>query len=212
MNQNKITVGQYQEIYPIILEDKWTDLDKLVKAICVITGKTEEEVDGWKLSELNAYKFLFDLKMDEKTRKYIKANGNWYRFEYRVQNMPAARYIEGKTYAADNFVSNIHKIMASCVVPQKKILFWKFDKKYNAADHEKYANDLKEAPIQFVYSAAVFFCKLLTEWIKVFLTYLEKETEAKMTKDQIQVLKEFSQNISDGFTQLYKWPNTNESL
>ncbi len=123
MNWNNISVKQYQEIYPIVIDEKWTDLDKLVKIICIITGKTEDEIDSWKLSDINDYRFVFEMDIPEKPRRRIKANGKWYRFEYRIQNMPAARYIEGKTFASDGLIENMHRLMASCVIPQKKIGF-----------------------------------------------------------------------------------------
>ena len=46
MNWNKITVRQYQEMLPIIENESFTDLDKLVKVICILTGKSEDEVDS----------------------------------------------------------------------------------------------------------------------------------------------------------------------
>lgn len=204
MNWNKVTVRQYQQIYPIIIEDKWTDLDKLVKIICILTGKTEQEVDSWKLSDLNDYRFIFDLKIEERPRRRIKVNGKWYRFEYKIQNMPAARYIEGKTFAADGLIENMHRLMASCVMPQKKIGFFYFDKVYEAAKHEEYANDLLDAPIQFVYSACLFFCKVLNEWMKVTLSYLEKESSKNLNQEQRAELSKSLQSISDGFSALLR--------
>ena len=204
MNWNKVTVRQYQQIYPIIIEDKWTDLDKLVKIICILTGKTEQEVDSWKLSDLNDYRFIFDLKIEERPRRRIKVNGKWYRFEYKIQNMPAARYIEGKTFAADGLIENMHRLMASCVVPQRKIGFLYFDKVYEAAKHEEYANDLLDAPIQFVYSACLFFCKVLNEWMKVTLSYLEKESSKNLNQEQRAELSKSLQSISDGFSALLR--------
>ncbi len=52
-NWNKITVRHYQQILPIIEDESFTDLDKLVKVICVLTGLNEEEVDSWPLSKIN---------------------------------------------------------------------------------------------------------------------------------------------------------------
>jgi len=204
MNWNNISVKQYQEIYPIVIDEKWTDLDKLVKIICIITGKTEDEIDSWKLSDINDYRFVFEMDIPEKPRRRIKANGKWYRFEYRIQNMPAARYIEGKTFASDGLIENMHRLMASCVIPQKKIGFLYFDKKYQASKHEEYANDILHAPVQFVYSACLFFCKVLNEWMKVTLSYLEKESSKNLNQEQRAELSKSLQSISDGFSALLK--------
>ena len=199
MNWNKITVEQYQQMLPIIENESFTDLDKMVKIICILTGLTEDEVDSWPLSKINDYKHLFEFDFKKEARKRIKVNGKYYRINWQIERMPAARYIEAKTYG-QNLFQNIHRLMASCVMPQKKILFWYFDKKYNAADHEKYATDMLKAPFPFVYNACVFFCSVLEEWTKVILSYSEKELQGILTKDQAKALKQLSQNITVGFT------------
>lgn len=186
---------------PIVQNESFTDLDKLVKVICVLTGLSEEEVDSWSLSKINDYRHLFEFDFKKEARKRIKVNGRYYRLVWQVERMPAARYIEAKTYAND-FFNNIHRLMASAVMPQRKVLFWYFDKKYNAADHEKYANDILKAPFPFVYNACVFFCTLLNESIKTILTYLEKDSKIKMTKEQAKILRACSESITVGFTPL----------
>jgi hypothetical protein len=199
MNWNKITVEQYQRILPIVQNETFTDLDKLVKVICVLTGLSEEEVDSWPFEKINDYKHLFNFDFKKEAHKRIKVNGRHYRLVWQLEKMPAARYIEAKTYAND-FFNNIHRLMASAVMPQRKILFWYFDKKYNAADHEKYANDILQAPFPFVYNAAVFFCSLLNEWIKVILTYSENQLKEIMTREQAKTLRAYSQSTTVGFT------------
>lgn len=184
---------------PIIENESFTDLDKMVKIICILTGLTEDDVDSWPLSKINDYKHLFEFDFKKEARKRIKVNGKYYRINWQIERMPAARYIEAKTYS-QNLFQNIHRLMASCVMPQKKILFWYFDKKYNAADHEKYATDMLKAPFPFVYNACVFFCSVLEEWTKVILSYSEKELQGILTKDQAKALKQLSQNITVGFT------------
>jgi len=201
MNWNKITVRQYQQMLPIIQNESFTDLDKLVKVICVLTGLTEDEVDSWPLQKVNEYKHLFEFDFKKEARKRIKVNGKYYRLNWQVEKLPAARYIEAKTYS-QNLFENLHRLMASCVMPQRKIGFMYFDKKYNAADHEKYATDLLDAPFPFVYNACVFFYNVVNEWIKATLSYSEKELQKIMTKQQLNLLRQASQSITDGFTAL----------
>jgi hypothetical protein len=200
MNWNKITVEQYQRILPIVQNETFTDLDKLVKVICVLTGKSEDEVDSWPLEKVNEYKQLFEFDFKKEARKRIKVNGRYYRFNWHIEKLPAARYIEAKTFTGDGMFKNLHRLMASCVIPQRRIGFLYFDKKYNAADHEKYANDILQAPFPFVYNAAVFFCSLLNEWIKVILTYSENQLKEIMTKEQAKTLRAYSQSTTVGFT------------
>lgn len=198
MNWNKITVRQYQDIFPIIADDKLSDLDKLVKVIGILTGYNEDFIDSWPIDKLNEYRHLFEFDFEKEARKRVKVNGKYYRFNWEVNKLKAARYIEAKTFVGEGLFQNLHKIMASCVIPQKKIGFLYFDKKYNAADHDKYATDLLDAPFPFVYNACVFFCQLLMKWIDVTLSYSE-ELKGKMTESQIVALKKSLQGITDGF-------------
>jgi hypothetical protein len=198
MNWNKITVRQYQDILPILTKDDLSDLDKLVKVIGILTGYNEDFIDSWPIDKLNEYRHLFEFDFKKEARKRVKVNGRHYRFNWEVNKLKAARYIEAKTFIQGGLFQNLHKIMASCVVPQRKIGFLYFDKKYNAANHEKYATDLLDAPFPFVYNACVFFCTLLMKWIDVILSSSE-ELKGRMTANQIKALRESLQSITDGF-------------
>ena len=90
MNWNKITVRQYQQMLPIIQNESFSDLDKLVKVICVLTGLTEDEVDSWPLQKVNEYKHLFEFDFKKEARKRIKVNGNHYRLNWEIEKLPAA--------------------------------------------------------------------------------------------------------------------------
>jgi hypothetical protein len=203
MNWNKITVGQYQQIYPILIEEKWTRLDKLTKVISIVTGKTEEEVDSMPLSSLKEYDSIFNMPQIGKPLAKIKVNGKVYRLVYDVQKLPAARYIEGKTFSREGIIPNLHSIMASCVMPQKRHLFGYKDDKYDASKHSEYAQDMKDVPFVFAYNACVFFCKVFVNWTAYFLSSSEEEIK-KMTKNNqtIQLTQSF-RSIMDGFIPQY---------
>ena len=200
MNWNKITVRQYQQILPIIEEESFTDLDKLVKVICVLTGLSEEEVDSWPLTKINEYRHLFEFDFKKEAKRRVKVNGRYYRINWQIDKLPAARYIEAKTFAGQGLFPNLHRLMASCVIPQRKVGFMYFDKKYNAADHEKYANDMLDAPFPFVYNACVFFYLVLMELTKNILSYSVQELKEKMSREDLRALEKLSQSITDGFT------------
>jgi hypothetical protein len=198
MNWNKITVRQYQDILPIITNESLTDLDKLVKMISILTGKSEDVIDSWPIDKLNEFKHFFKFDFKKEAKKRIKVNGRYYRLNWKVNKLKAARYIEAKTFSADGLFQNLHKVMASCIIPERRIMGLYFDKKYNAADHDKYANDLLDAPFPFVYNACVFFCQLLMKWTDAILSYSETLT-GKVTMSQIVALRKSLQNIMDGY-------------
>ncbi len=118
MNWNKITVRQYQDILPIITDEALSDLDKLVKVISILTGYSEDVIDSWSIDKLNDYRNLFEFDFKKEAKKRIKVNGRYYRFNWEVNKLKAARYIEAKTFVGDGLFQNLHKIMASCVMPQ----------------------------------------------------------------------------------------------
>lgn len=202
MNWNKITVRHYQQMLPIIEDQNFTDLDKLVKVICILTGLSEEEVDSWPLSKINDYRHLFEFDFKKEARRRIKVNGRHYRINWQIDKLPAARYIEAKTYAGAGLFPNLHRIMASCVIPQRKVGFMYYDKKYNAAEHEKYATDMLDAPFPFVYNASVFFYHVFMELTKNILSYSVEELKDKMNSQDLTALTKLSQSITDGFTPL----------
>lgn len=200
MNWNKITVRQYQQILPIIEEESFTDLDKLVKVICVLTGLSEDQVDSWPFAKINDYKHLFEFDFKKEAKKRVKVNGRYYRLNWQIEKLPAARYIEAKTFSGQGFIQNIHRLMASCVIPQKRVLWMYFDKKYNAANHEVYAKDMLDAPFPFVYNACVFFYNVLKESTKTILSYSVEELKKKMNSKDLKALKKSLESIMDGYT------------
>lgn len=211
MNWNKITVRQYQQMLPIIEDESFTDLDKLVKVICVLTGYSEDIVDSWPLDKINEYRHLFEFDFKKEARKRVKVNGRHYRLNWQINKLPAARYIEAKTFAGEGMFKNLHKLMASCVIPQRRVLWMYFDKKYKAADHDKYADDMLDAPFPFVYNACVFFYLVLKGLTKNILSYSVNELKGMLTKEQVKILKESLEGITDGFTPLPLSQITKES-
>lgn len=211
MNWNKITVRQYQQILPIIDDESFTDLDKLVKVICVLTGLSEAEVDSWPLSKVNEYKHLFEFDFKKEARRRISVNGRHYRINWQIDKLPAARYIEAKTFSGEGLFPNLHRLMASCVIPQRKVGWMYFDKKYNAADHEKYATDMLDAPFPFVYNACVFFYLVFKELTKDILSYSVIQLKDQMKKEDLKLLSQSLESITDGFTPLPLSQITSES-
>ena len=211
MNWNKITVRHYQDMLPIIEEESFTELDKLVKIICVLTGLSETEVDSWPISKINEYRHLFEFDFKKEARRRISVNGRHYRVNWQIDKLPAARYIEAKTFSGQGLFPNLHRLMASCVIPQRKVGWMYFDKKYNAADHEKYATDMLDAPFPFVYNACVFFYLVFKELTKGILSSSVSQLKDQMTKQDLTVLSQSLESITDGFTPLPLSQITSES-
>ncbi len=211
MNWNNITLKQYQDLYPVLMDDTLTELDKAVRVLSIILNVTEDEIDSWPLEKLKDYKdsisFLMNEDIPRKVPKYIHTNGKRYRFVHEIQKMPAARYIETKTYSQPDLMANLHKVMASCVMPQKRAWYGRWvDDKYNAADHPKYAADLQDARFVDVYNCVVFFYLVFAEWMHSSKDFLTSQFKTIMPEDQATGLV----NLMVGSIPQPKSQNTNE--
>ena len=180
MTWNELTVWQYQQIYPIVTkpEKDWTTLDVESKLVGILNNLTDTQVDSLSVSEFNKLRstlsFLDD-KIEGKPVKYTEVNGKRYRFVYDVQQMKAARYIETKVFSTE-LVSNLHKLAASMVMPQRKTWYGMWvDDKYDAAKHSEYADDLQASNFIHIYHSVVFFYQVYRNWIEVSQAYLVKE-------------------------------------
>ena len=205
MKWNNLTLWQYQQLMPIITnpEKDWTELDKEVKQLAVISGLTEYQIDSLSIETLKEMRqdlAFLDEPIEGKPVDFIVVNGRRYRMNYDIKNMPAARYIESKVFSKDT-LGNLHKIAASMVIPQKKTWFGKWvDDKYDASKHEDYAADMQEANFIHVYHSLVFFYQVYRNWIEVSRDYMKAEmTKAGMTATQadsvVSLLCEFTGGI-----------------
>ena len=190
MKWNNLTLWQYQQLMPIITnpEKDWTELDKEVKQLAVISGLTEYQIDSLSIETLKEMRqdlAFLDEPIEGKPVDFIVVNGRRYRMNYDIKNMPAARYIESKVFSKDT-LGNLHKIAASMVIPQKKTWFGKWvDDKYDASKHEDYAADMQEANFIHVYHSLVFFYQVYRNWIEVSRDYMKVEMmKAGMTATQ----------------------------
>lgn len=214
MKWNELTLWQYQQIMPIITNpDKdWTELDKEVKLLCIITGMTEQQIDSLSIEDLKELRkelTFLDEPIEGKPVDFIVINGRRYRMNYDIKNMPAARYIESKVFSKDT-VANLHKIAASMIIPQKKLWFGKWvDDKYDASKHEQYASDMAEANFIHVYHSLVFFYQVYRNWIEVSRDYMIREmTTAGMTTEQAETVVQLLCESTGGIIPPNLLPNT----
>jgi hypothetical protein len=214
MKWNQLTLWQYQQIMPILQNpDKdWTELDKEVKLLTIITGLTEHQIDSLGIQDLKELRkdlqFLDD-PIEGSAVNYIKVNGKQYRINYDIKNMPFARYIESKVFSQDT-VANLHKIAASMIIPQKKNWLGKWkDEKYDASKHEEYSHDMQEANFINVYHSLVFFYQVYRNWIEVSQDYMKQEVmKAGMTEQQADSVQQLLCESMDGIIPLNLLPTT----
>ncbi len=204
MTWDKLTLWQYQQLMPTITNpDKdSTELDIEVKQLCIITGLTEYQIDSLSLTALKELRIELEFLNEPikgKPVEYIDVNKKRYRINYDIKNMPSARYIESKVFSKDT-LTNLHKIAASMIIPQKKNWYGKWvDDKYDASKHEEYAADMQEANFVHIYHSLVFFYQVYRNWIEISKDYMIAQmTTAGMTQMQAEIVTHLLSESTDG--------------
>jgi len=187
---HKINVWQYQQIYNVYnSKDKYlTEIEVDSKLVSIVNNMTDAQVDSLSLTEFRKLKrsIIFLTKpIEGKPVKYISINKNKrYKINYDVSKMPFARYIESKVFSEDLY-NNLHKLAATMVIPQKRILGIWFKQKYDASKHEQYSEDMLTARFIDVYHSLVFFYQVYRNWIEVSQDYMvSKLMQTGMTQEK----------------------------
>jgi len=202
MTWNDLTVGQYQRIYPIITSDI-SDESKLQQIVMELEGK--ECTAGNLERKIGEYAFLSQMDIKPKAMKRFNVGGRWYRFNYDIEKMPAARYVEVKTFMGGDFVNNMHMIMASAVVPIKRKWFRFVDTKYESDNHSFYAKDMQDANFIDCYNSLVFFYLRLAPLTKNSLPFMRKSHKMKKAMKKAEEI--LLQSITDGYSPQRRLPS-----
>jgi hypothetical protein len=187
---DKINVWQYQQIYNVYnSKDKYlTEIEVNSKLVSIVNDMTEAQVDSLTITQFNKLKksiLFLTQPIAGKPVKYISINKTKrYKINYDVSKMPFARYIESKVFSEDLY-NNLHKLAATMVIPQKRILGIWFKQKYDASKHEQYSEDMLTARFIDVYHSLVFFYQVYRNWIEVSQDYMvSKLMQTGMTQDK----------------------------
>ena len=197
----RLSIKQFQQINEIN-KTGIEDLDKSIMFVQVLTGKSEFEVNQMKVKKFNklcnqiltAFNSMVVDMNKAKPVNLIKANGKWYWINYDIAKLDAGRYVETATFGVD-LIENLHKIMATMVVPMKWTIRGLKPKEYDATNHEEISNDMAEAEFKHCYHAAVFFYALFKNSILALAPYMET---AKNKTELERALTNFKE-ASDGF-------------
>jgi hypothetical protein len=161
----KITIGKFQELFEIS-NMNLLDAEKYHLMLKSYTGLDDNQFK--KLTEKQISKLIFDINnvfsfitKDIKNIQYKKrifVNNKWYKLNYDITEYPnnTARYVESITFA-DDFIRNLHKILAS-MTSRLELTYKGFKPvKSNEWNHEQVANDMLDIDFVTGYSSAVKF-------------------------------------------------------
>jgi hypothetical protein len=180
MNWNTITVEQYQMVMQVIAA-KMDDLDEDINVCSILTGKTPTDIEAMSLEDYTNLKrrvsFIYGKPPEGKPRTAWKG----YRFIYDIGKINAGRFISVNTFMAGGIVENLHNL-AACIV---KPVFGR----YKAEHHEKYAADMKQAPLVYILSSCVFFCQLFERSVLALVDQINLNPEMEIPAEMLTNLK-----------------------
>jgi hypothetical protein len=204
-----MTIKQFQELYYVATSEDM-DLDKSIKMVGIVTGKTPEQVEKMSMRKFNIlcgavhnhFKIFEKDLLKGKPKKIVRVGKRFYRINYDVTKCKSSTYVEVSTFSTD-IIQNLHKIMASIVTPVKfKWGRW--------VEHEELAADLEQMDFEVAYHAAVFFYTLFNVSMQVIQPYLINEmTKKGIAKEQATEMLTNSQSILDGFI-MPRWSQTSK--
>ena len=204
-----MTIKQFQELYYVATSEDM-DLDKSIKMVGIVTGKTPEQVERMSMIKFNflcgmvhrQFKIFEKDLMKGKPKKIFRVGKRFYRINYDVTKCKSSTYVEVSTFSTD-IIQNLHKIMASIVTPVKfKWGRW--------VEHEELASDLEQMDFEVAYHAAVFFYTLFNVSMQVIQPYLINEMMKKgIAKEEATEMLTNSQSILDGFI-MPRWSLTSK--
>ena len=204
-----MTIKQFQELYYVATSEDM-DLDKSIKMVGIVTGKTPEQVEKMSMRKFNIlcgavhnhFKIFEKDLLKGKPKKIVRVGKRFYRINYDVTKCKSSTYVEVSTFSTD-IIQNLHKIMASIVTPVK----FKWGK---WVEHEELASDLEQMDFEVAYHAAVFFYTLFNASMQVIQPYLINEMMKKgIAKEEATEMLTNSQSILDGFI-MPRWSLTSK--
>jgi hypothetical protein len=190
-----LTIKQFLNC-KLISEMQTDPIDRNVRLLAEVSGKTVDEIESLPLTELKAkLKYLAnieDLGEVGKVKMKFKVKGKWFKVIWKTQELTSGQYIDVShfTKEPDKIIYNIHNILAAISVPMKYGLI---QQKYDGAKHKDIADLLyNHMTIAQAYPIMLFFCRYYEELDSNILTYLVeegkkalKEVEAHFTPNTV---------------------------
>jgi len=172
---SEITLEQYQRFARLEGDDEF--LTK--KALEIFCNVPLEELPNIRFKDVSGVSKHLNAMMKEKpslTNRFV-LNGQEFGFITSLENITYGEFVDLDSYMSD--IQELHKTMAVLFRP----LTQKVGKRYTIEPYEsaiKYCEEMKQAPMNVVMGAVLFFWTLGNELLSSMLTSLEKEIP-KMT-------------------------------
>lgn len=207
MTWDKITLGQFQDIYKLSSDTELDDMERISRAISIVYGLSEAQVDDLSITKFNelakSCAFIMTGDIPGKPVRSFYIGRKKYAINYKPQSLKHRQYVE-ILHFSEKPIDNMHYIMASLVNPVR----FGFKLKNTAKLHSDLSERMLNAPFLAVYHSCIFFCKLYKSLIEVIQSSLIAEMMSKgMTKEDAKKIITISTSAMDGFITQSRWPN-----
>jgi len=200
-----ITLRQFQHILKI--QDSSLDpFEQGVEIVGTITGKTGKQLEEMPILEFNhlsaeVSKAITDVVNQAKAKRVARLHcgKHTYQLEHNIKKMNYGQWVTVMHFVKNEPIKNAHLILATIARPVR----WGYKFKGNHAHHNIYAEHILDAPVNEVYNACLFFCKLFKVSLAAILDYSTTQEEMKQHPQILRGLQD-SISIMDGFIQQNK--------
>jgi len=182
----EITLGQYQKFEKLNTKENQDTtflLQKMVQIFCNLDLKDVATIKYKSVQEIALHlNKVFDTKHE--LIPTFELGGVKLGFIPVLDDMTLGEYIDLDNNLGD--WQTMHKAMSVLFRP---VTFSK-GHKYQIEDYKGIVNDeaMKQAPLDVIFSAMVFFYRLSNELMKTILNFLQTETNKNLTTQQMQTL------------------------
>ena len=208
---NEITLGQYQNFEKVNTEENKDTvflLQKMVQIFCNLNLKDVATIKYKSVQEIALHlNKVFDTKHN--LIPTFELGGVKLGFIPVLDDMTLGEYID-----LDGNLGNWQTMHKAMSILYRPVTFSK-GHKYQIEEYKGIVNDeaMKQAPLDVVFSAMVFFYHLSNELTQTILNFLQKETNKKLTTQQKQILGLSGDGINLYMDSLKKMlPNLTQSL
>ena len=207
---SEIKLKDYQKYIKIVQENEDAHEFLNIKAVEIFCNIKINDINAIKVADFNDILQTLNNTLQQKTKllQRFKMNGVEFGFIPKLDDISMGEFVDLQNYLGDN--NSLNKAMAVMYRPIT------FDKNgmYLIEDYEgseKYADAMRDAPLNVVLGANVFFYNLGKELLKGTMNYLAEEGQKNIQVKQ--VLEESGDGINQ-FMQLLEddFPNLKQSL
>lgn len=176
---NELTVRQYQGV-DLILKEDIDHLDKQVKLISHLSGKTIEEVENNTPKQIlewaKTLTFLSNINnLTTSINKRVFINGRFYCPIIGAEKLLASQLVTLKHLEEQNKPTELLNQMLACIYVDMDWLGR--PKKFDSNTFERTAKDMLDARLGEVYGTLFFYSNVLEKSSPIILTYLNEANQ-----------------------------------